>query len=219
MKRRICYKGQIMNKFNVAYVSEIQTEPGIRRTCLFECACGKTFVSLLNDVVQNKRRSCGCRKGNKPYHYKPGEYINGIKFLRSKGTVNYAQRAIFECPVCKNDWESYIANVKEGNSKSCCKLKRGWSKTQWQKFCKKAKLYKVLLFNDRESFIKIGITSKSIEKRLKGLPYNFKIIKYIEGDSGYIFDLENRIKKIFKKYSYTPEVRFKGETECYHYKN
>ena len=73
-------------------------------------------------------------------------------------------------------------------------------------------IYHLLLF---ESFIKIGITTKSIKERFSGCPYKFEIIKIIEGDSGYIFDFEIRTKKLFKSYKYIPLCSFKGETECY----
>ena len=209
-----------MNESNVVYICDVLPWSKAKRksrSCLFQCACGKTFKSVLSDVLLNKRKSCGCRKGNKPNIYKPGEFINGIKFIRSLGTVKYAQRAIFECPICKKEWESLVGNIKEGHSKSCCNIKRGWSKSEWQKRSKTAKLYKVRLYNETESFVKIGMTTKDVKQRFVRFPYEYEIIKVIEGDSGYIFDLENKTKKLFKKYKYTPLINFKGETECYTY--
>jgi hypothetical protein len=185
-----------------------------RRICLFKCHCGIKFKSTLSDVY-NKRTSCGCRKGNIPNKYNQGDLINGVKFIKSCGTIKHAQRAIFECPICKSEWESLIGNIQAGNTKSCCGVKRGWSKSQWIKVSPVAKLYKVRLYNELESFIKIGITTKSIKKRFRNIPYDFEVIKIIESESGYIFDLENRIKRIFKNYKYKPLISFKGESECY----
>lgn len=74
---------------------------------------------------------------------------------------------------------------------------------------------KVRLYNNDESFIKVGMTTKSLEERLKYIPYKFEVIKLIEGSSEHVYDLENRFKKIFKKYSYKPLINFKGETECF----
>lgn len=210
--------GEIVNKHGISYISEL---PFViisnvkRRKAVFKCTCGKHFESLVKDVIYNKRISCGCKKGNQPTIYKKGEYINGIKFIKSSGTFKSAQKAVFECPLCKKEWESLICNIKRGRTKSCCAIKRGWSKSQWISISKTAKLYKVILYNNTESFIKIGITTKNIEDRLKTIPYKFKILKVIEGESGYIFDLEMRCKRYFKTYKYKPLIAFKGETECY----
>ena len=71
------------------------------------------------------------------------------------------------------------------------------------------------MYNETESFIKIGITTKEIKHRFLRFPYKYEVLKLIEGDSGYIFDLENRTKRVFKKYKYKPLISFGGETECY----
>lgn len=217
MKRKHLINGQIINKHGISYVSDL---PSIyngrryRRFCIFKCFCGKEFNCTMDDAI-NKRTSCGCKKGNKKKEYKTGDLINGIKFIKSCGTVNYSQRAIFECPLCGKEWESLVGNIYSGHTKSCCGVKRGWSKSQWMKLSNKSTFYKVKVYNDNECFIKIGITSKTIKHRLKYLPYEYETIKVIEGKSGYIFDLENRFKRLFKKYRYNPLINFKGETECY----
>lgn len=217
MKHKELISGTVVNDYGIVYISDlspIKSGKRFRRVCLFKCHCGKTFKAYLSDIY-SKRTSCGCKKGNKLNDYNYGDLINGIKFIKSCGTTKYAQRAIFECPLCKNEWESLVGNIQAGHTKSCCGKKRGWSKSQWQKLSKTAILYKVRLYNNKESFIKIGITTNYIEKRFKSIPYNYEVIKIIEGDSGYIFDLENRCKKLFKKYAYQPLIKFKGESECF----
>lgn len=218
MKRTNLTPGTIMNEHGITYIEDydsyITISNRIKRRCLFKCSCGKEFVSNLADVYK-KRTSCGCKKGNKPKEYISGEYINGIKLIRSCGTTKYAQRAIFECPKCKKEWESLVSNIQAGNTKSCCTKKRGWSRSQWVGLSDTASLYKVRLYNDCESFIKIGITTKKINLRFAEVPYNYDVLKLIKGESGYIFDLENRCKRLFKKYKYKPLIRFRGETECY----
>lgn len=219
MKKIVYTEGQIVNKYNITYVSEtksfIESNNRKRSASIFKCHCGKDFVSRNSDVIYNKRTSCGCKKGSKPNFYKQGDLINGIKFIKTCGTYKYQQKAIFECPLCNKNWKSLVGNIQQGNIKSCCGIKRGWSKSQWIKISKTAKLYKVKMYNEFESFIKIGITTQSIKKRFISCPYKFEIIKIIEGDSGYIFDLEIKTKKIFKNYKYIPLLKFKGETECY----
>jgi len=218
--RKITYTlGQVINQHGITYISEADPPAvckSLKRWAVFKCECGKEFTCTLSDVRQNKRTSCGCKKGNKPNIYNEGDLINGIKFIRTSGSYKHAQRGIFECPLCKNEWESLIGNIYNGSTKSCCGIKRGWSRSQWLKVSKFSKLYKVRLYNDNESFIKIGITSQSLEKRFRYIPYKFEVIKIIEGDSGYIFDLELKTKRFFKAYRYVPLLNFKGETECYY---
>lgn len=36
-----------------------------------------------------------------------------------------------------------------------------------------------------------------------------------KGDSSYIYDLEMRIKRLFKNYNYEPLIKFKGFSECF----
>jgi hypothetical protein len=218
MKKINYTSGQVVNNHGIIYISEqpfIIVSKVKRRAAIFKCECGKEFTSIIKDVVYNKRTSCGCKKGSKPASYREGDLINGIKFIKTCGTIKYAQKGIFECPKCKNKWESLVSNIQAGNTKSCCGYKRGWSKSQWIKFSTTSKLYKVRLYNESESFIKIGITTKSIEERFKNIPYKLEIIKVINGQSSYIFDLELRTKNLFKKYRYKPLINFKGETECY----
>ena len=108
--RKLDYKpGQVLNKHGISYVIDVDSileNTRKRRACLFQCECGNQFKSRLSDVRSNRRTSCGCKKGHKPKDYKEGEYINGVKFIKTLGTTSHQQRAIFECPICKNYWES-----------------------------------------------------------------------------------------------------------------
>ena len=74
----------------------------------------------------------------------------------------------------------------------------------------------VRLFNDNESFYKVGITFNTIKERMSYIPYNFEIIHFIESASNAksIFELEAEFKDIVKKSSYKPEIKFGGHKEC-----
>lgn len=223
MKKIKYVLGEIVGPYGIKYLKEencyVEPSGRKRRAALFLCHCGKTYIARINDVRKGKSSSCNCKKGSGPNAYKEGDIINGIKFIRTLGQVKYAQRAIFKCPICGRDWESFVANIQQGNSKACCTIRRGWTRNQWTSRFKTVILYKVLLYNNNEEFIKIGITHKNVEKRIKVIPYNFKIMKVIEGNSLYIFNLENRIKRFFKKSRYTPLIHFKGKTECFKLNN
>ena len=220
MKRIEYTKGQLVGDYGITFIKEekpsIESSGRKRRLATFLCYCGKKYKTRISDVVSNKSKSCGCSKGNSIKAYKNGDVINGVKFIKTLGTVNHAQRALFECPICFNEWESSVGNIQAGHTKSCgCIKKRGWSKTDWCSKYEVSFLYVVRLFDENESFIKIGITGKEVKHRVRRIPYNYEIIKIVKNSSDYIFDLENRLKSRFKKYQYKPKKQFKGYTECY----
>jgi len=76
-------------------------------------------------------------------------------------------------------------------------------------------LYIIKLYNNIESFYKIGITIKDIKTRMKGFPYKKEIIKIKEGNLYDIFKEEQQIHKKLRKYEYKPNTPFGGQTECF----
>ena len=113
---------------------------------------------------------------------------------------------------------SHLSNTygcpKCGEENSC-----GYSREDYIKKCgeSNSKLYLVKFEKDKEVFYKIGITKQAINKRFKRskLPYYYELIKYVEGNASYIFDLEKIIHKELKEYKYSPNHSFPGHTECF----
>lgn len=107
----------------------------------------------------------------------------------------------FGCPSC-------------GAENSC-----GYSRKDYIKKCNERCpiLYLVYFSLGDEEFYKIGITVNSINRRFKGYrsPYDHKLIESIQGEAGYIFDLEKKIQRELKDYSYTPSMYMEGHTECF----
>lgn len=78
-------------------------------------------------------------------------------------------------------------------------------------------LYCVKLINKRtkESFYKIGVTSKNIYTRLSVKYFEvLPILMYVE-DSTRVYNLEQELHSLLKEYSYRPEFIPNGVTECY----
>lgn len=102
-----------------------------------------------------------------------------------------------------------------------CSLKlNGWSRGKFIERCKNKNgiLYFVALYNESELFIKIGITSKSVKRRLrnkKQLGYDFVILKEIIDEGGKIWDMEKDLHKKFKNFKYLPKLSFGGQYECF----
>jgi len=205
MRRIVYHKGQQVGTKGITFVEDvapkIEKSGRKRRRAVFLCLCGKEYTTTVHDVVIDKSSSCGCAKGNSMIEYNYGDMINNVMFIRSLGTKTKikAQYAVFECPRCGSHWEASIANVKTGNVKSCCNNAGCWNRSKWISTYKISYLYKILLYNDEEAFIKIGITShRNLNKRLRSFPYQYKVLKTIKGEAGFIFDLENRILRMFK---------------------
>lgn len=107
--------------------------------------------------------------------------------------------------------------------KECSKKERplgiGFSKAAWIRFCKNKNLhslfcYIVRLYNDTESFIKIGITA-DLKDRFRKFPYSVEKFHIIENTPEYIWDKEKELHRCFKKEKYKPLISFDGQTECF----
>lgn len=81
-----------------------------------------------------------------------------------------------------------------------------------------ATIYLLRCYNDSEVFLKIGITSKTIEERYSAkdsMPYNRETLYQWEGDSKSVVDMENKIKTTYIYHK--PEIMFVGgHTETLH---
>jgi hypothetical protein len=81
---------------------------------------------------------------------------------------------------------------------------------------KDANFYVLRVYNEKEEFIKIGITKRTIEKRYKLLEayqYEKLIIKKMKLIDAYT--LEQTLLKKYKSMKYIPEISFGGHTECF----
>ena len=74
------------------------------------------------------------------------------------------------------------------------------------------------MYNDKEEFIKIGITVLGVKQRFSSQrdnPYQYEVLRTIQGDAEYIWKLEKRMLSFFKKHQYIPNLSFPGRTECF----
>ena len=92
---------------------------------------------------------------------------------------------------------------------------RKMNKVWFNSLCEEqAYLYIVKLFNEYESFYKIGVTSKKeVSSRFEAIPYDYEILKtYSHPSPSFILDLEAQLLRISNKYK--PLKSFGGQTEC-----
>jgi hypothetical protein len=92
---------------------------------------------------------------------------------------------------------------------------------EWINTCKEndrstGVLYLVQIYDETESFLKVGITTTSLERRFRELPYDFKAIVTKEfSDVTELYLTEKWIHYRFNRARYTPIKNFVGYTECY----
>ena len=100
----------------------------------------------------------------------------------------------------------------------------GWTKREWLKFSenKECMFYTIECFNETERFIKVGITTKSTNRRFgnkREMPYFFKTISEEKGNGLFVWDKEKAFIKENRVQKYAPLIKFKGHKECFIYKN
>ncbi|OFY64769.1 MAG: hypothetical protein A2Y71_06265 [Bacteroidetes bacterium RBG_13_42_15] len=156
--------------------------------------------------------------------------IHGNKFDYSK--VNYKiqkTKVKIKCPKHGYFMQKPQQHLEGDGCRKCAdeqlkftRAQNGWDKSHWVNFCNRnqilePKFYILHCYNDKEQFIKIGITSKKLKERFlpKDIPYNYKTIKIISGKPGLIYDTEQKLKKQFKDFRYKPKLKFAGQTECF----
>lgn len=79
-------------------------------------------------------------------------------------------------------------------------------------------LYLVILYNDTECFLKIGITSQTVEERMGWIEnYNYTLLKTIKGNGLKVRGYESVLKERILDYNkhYQPKEKIAGYTECY----
>lgn len=94
----------------------------------------------------------------------------------------------------------------------------GWTKAgEVSKYFEGYKVYIVKLFNATEEFYKIGKTYNPIWLRFSRgcVPYEYVVLKSVEGSGDFICRLEEKLLKMNYKYRYTPEIYFAGSKECF----
>lgn len=181
----------------------------------------------------NILRKYGCRKcGNKRINtnkkldifkiIEKSKLTHSNKYNYSK--IDYkkvvSQDNFIACPI----HGEFIQNLlNHSNGQGCPKCNKqygawGFKYSRWKNVQKgrKAKVYFIRLYNDKESFYKVGITYQSLKNRLRNFPYMYEIINTREfSDPQKALDLELKFKRFYKKYKYKPLIKFGGMCECF----
>lgn len=142
-------------------------------------------------------------KHDSKYDYSKTEYLSSKQIIK------------IICPKHGEFQQSPNSHLR-GHGCNKCAI-RGYNKGRFTAMSGIATLYALRLYDENESFLKIGITTKAIKKRAENprFPYKHDLMFALKLDSGEAFDLEKKIHKALAKKRYTPSLDFKGKTECF----
>jgi len=163
------------------------------------------------------------QKSNTKEFIRRANIVHNGKYNYDKTKYESAfSKVIITCPI-HGDFEQQASNHLSGRGCELCGFDSvGWTISRWELSANNSsnydsyKLYIVNLYNEKENYIKVGRTFVRVSARMSSVPYYYSVIKIIKCDSAkFIFDLENSIKRKFKKFRYEPKISFGGETECF----
>lgn len=84
---------------------------------------------------------------------------------------------------------------------------------------KRGFIYFVIMNNELEKFVKIGITTqKNIRRRFSGYKYDVEVFDFIEDNLYNLVYKEKIILEKFKEFKYKPKQHFSGYQECFNLK-
>ena len=204
---------------------------GAHKSIIVTCPIHGEFQTLAN----NHQRGHGCikcgtkittdlRRFSKDDAVYRAKLVWGDRFDYSEMVyTKMFDKHRIKCNICGSYFDQVLINHINQKNDGCpiCKsLGVGWSRSQWVDFCNSKKrlepqTYIIRLFNENESFIKIGITSRTINERQHELPYEYEVVKSYIGSPIFVYDKEIELHRMFKDYKYTPLKQFGGSFECF----
>jgi len=138
--------------------------------------------------------------GKEKYDYSKVDYINAHN------------KVVIICPI-HGEFEQIPNNHLSGRGCSFCKAEnqRRLNAIRFEDTYDVATIYLLKCYNDSEVFLKIGITSKTVDERyptIERMPYKYETLFEWKGDSKTVVDMEHKIKSKFTYHK--PEIMFGG---------
>lgn len=114
-------------------------------------------------------------------------------------------------PLKKHPWRK----SKKSKQKQDERIIRGLLKNSKVSSNKKCTVYVVMMWDKREKFIKVGLTTTTLDIRFSRIPYKWKEIATVEVLPSVVYTYEQSILKMMKRHKYRPCKKFGGYTECF----
>lgn len=205
-------KSKFHKKFDYSQVTYINASTKIRIVCPFHGEFEITPDSHLNSAY-------GCKKCGTDAMAKLQKERTLEKFKQSiledhlyDYSLSFFEKIHDKIEVGCPDHGSYFVTVDHHlrgvRCKQCAALKKtGGYSEQWFSNNPDQKnvpgsIYLLKMFDDKEEFLKVGITTNSLKQRYRGSKYMYEIIRLHRDDLYKCYQLEKEIKKQFKNFLY-----------------
>lgn len=186
--------------------------------------CGSVFSQAAYDHL--KGNNCNvCTRGSS---YDTSGYIeravsaHGNKYCYQKTFFQKAtDKVVITCLKHGDFIQDAASHLRGHGCPKCASPLQGWGRQNYVDACQSnngmSAIYLIKCKGDDELFYKIGVTSIGLKQRFKSseMPYDYEPIFFIEGEAGYIWDLELSLQRINKRNKYIPRLGFDGYTECF----
>lgn len=216
------------DKFSYEKTVYINSKTKIVVTCN---ECGSDCLVTNSNHIYNKTGCRYCRdqksRLTQEQFIKRAKKVHGNKYDYSKTKYRTTdEKVIITCPIDGHGDFRITPNNHIRLKVNCpkCALKRSkWGKSDFIRSSKRhnnglAVLYIIKCFNEKESFYKFGITSRSVKRRYAGvtaMPYNYEIVYETKNNPSIVYEMEKEIRDKLCEYLYKPSIFFKGHTECF----
>lgn len=215
---------------------------GIKKNITINCPLHGDFTTLADRHLHGKDGGClGCQKDKMKLLNKSlysdfsnifidrSNKIHNNKYDYSKvNYIDYVTLVEIICPEHGSFFMSPTCHLRGEKCQICSRLTMGGyggyniktaerNKDEWKN--KSACVYVIEMYNDKERFIKIGITVQNdMIRRFSGYKYKIRVIDCISGNLYDSIYLERAYIDKYKEYKYIPSEKFKGHTECFNLK-
>jgi hypothetical protein len=197
---------------------------GNKTKILVEDEIGIKYKSIPSDLIRGHYPSIKATVNKTDFFIKKSKYVHGEIYDYSNSILTSLNQKIKIN--CTKHGEFLQLPKDHMNGHGCLKCSRedgAWRKSEWKRKGNSSvnftnyKLYLLKIYNEQEKFLKVGITFRNVEERIKPIKllYNVDIIDYIVGDSDNIYKTEKYLKRMLKNNKYNPKNKFEGITECY----
>lgn len=116
-------QGQIFNKLKVISISDKHSSAGKIWNCL--CECGKETTATSTELVNEKKKSCGCSRTDANIDRLSGETFGEFYVIEDVGSSNYGRLYVCQCS-CGMKLEmssSHLKQIGKGSRKIHCGCK------------------------------------------------------------------------------------------------
>jgi hypothetical protein len=197
---------------------------GVRSKSLITCKKGgHRFLSDANNHLSKRGCPGCCEEGrtervrsNTDEFIEKATKVHGDRYDYS--LVNYETAHLWVKIICPEHGEfeqKPNSHLNGHGCSSCGNSKNSFYNSNDKKECT---LYVIECYNEKERFLKIGVTSNSLSKRFNNpiaMPYDYKVLKVFKSyDNEAVYYVEQLCLDMTNALQYNPRKTFNGVTEC-----